>query len=326
MSIFIVCDVQSQNGRCSSDWWFSWKKAPIKLKNCRCSSMTLPGWLNESGWGHLQESQLRLSLNSYMERQNHRILELTLTCLWWIGYLDTFTKSCVTFRSPFQFVVAGLIRRNMRRFWGFLPLTALLYQVPWSFVRFQSSERGANTALRAPRALPRASVLDGELEELELDATSIATDVLRAAEASATVDGSEVAEAAPETDRYKAITIFNLENVSKKIPRLTGLLDDIRMSSLVFPFKVSPYVVEELIDWETEGSIKDDPFYRLVFPTMDMLSPEHQERLRAVRDEPFKLKEAASWTTWNAVGSLYPANSSCDSGNYPELVLVQPCV
>jgi len=65
------------------------------------------------------------------------------------------------------------------------------------------------------------------------------------------------------------------------------------MSALIFPFKASPYLVDELIDWECEGDIAEDPFYRLVFPTMDMLSEEHQEKLRtAVAANPFDTKEA----------------------------------
>lgn len=106
--------------------------------------------------------------------------------------------------------------------------------------------------------------------------------------------GLELDPKTPDTDRYRPITIFNLEEVVKRFPRLAECLDDIRLSSLVFPFKVSPYVLEELIDWQREGSIRDDPFYRLVFPTMDMLSMEHQQRLIAKRDQPFELKEVAS--------------------------------
>ena len=52
--------------------------------------------------------------------------------------------------------------------------------------------------------------------------------------------------------------------------------------------------MEELIDWDREDDIKNDPFYRLVFPTMKMLSPEHRasssRRLTALKD-PFKLKD-----------------------------------
>ena len=53
------------------------------------------------------------------------------------------------------------------------------------------------------------------------------------------------------------------------------------MSGLIFPFKASPYVIEELIDWEMEGDIGDDPFYRLIFPTMGMLAAHHREKLEA---------------------------------------------
>ena len=47
------------------------------------------------------------------------------------------------------------------------------------------------------------------------------------------------------------------------------------------------------IDWDMEGDIADDPFYRLVFPTMAMLSPEHQELLNKAEEsgDPFTLKD-----------------------------------
>ena len=42
-----------------------------------------------------------------------------------------------------------------------------------------------------------------------------------------------------------------------------------------------------------EGDIADDPFYRLVFPTMDMLAPHHRAKLEevAAENDPFRLKE-----------------------------------
>ena len=52
---------------------------------------------------------------------------------------------------------------------------------------------------------------------------------------------------------------------------------------MVFPFKASPYFVDELIDWEG-GDVKNDPFYRLVFPTMDMLEIHHREMLLAAKE------------------------------------------
>ena len=80
---------------------------------------------------------------------------------------------------------------------------------------------------------------------------------------------------------FKAISLANLDAYAEKHPRLQPKLKDIKMSSLIFPFKACPYLVDELIDWDMEGDIADDPFYRLVFPTMGMLSEEHREKLEA---------------------------------------------
>ncbi|MBD3223086.1 MAG: 4Fe-4S cluster-binding domain-containing protein [Caldithrix sp.] len=48
----------------------------------------------------------------------------------------------------------------------------------------------------------------------------------------------------------------------------------------VFPFKVSEYVLEELIDWAHRDS---DPIYKLTFPRRDMLSDEHWKLLTAAK-------------------------------------------
>merc|ERR1719453_2196933 len=91
-------------------------------------------------------------------------------------------------------------------------------------------------------------------------------------------------EETPSTERFIAIHTGTLEKWAEKFPRLQEHLADIQRSALIFPFKASPYLVEELIDWDREGTIKDDPFYRLIFPTMDMLSEEHQDLLNAACD------------------------------------------
>ena len=80
------------------------------------------------------------------------------------------------------------------------------------------------------------------------------------------------------TERYKAISLQSLEKVAEKHPQIKPHLYDIKLAGLVFPFKASPYYVDELIEWESDN-VKDDPFYKLVFPTLDMLVPEHRERL-----------------------------------------------
>jgi KamA family protein len=51
-----------------------------------------------------------------------------------------------------------------------------------------------------------------------------------------------------------------------------GLAHDVRVVSQVLPFKVSRYVIDQLIDW---GRAPDDPIYRLTFPHRDMLDAEH---------------------------------------------------
>ncbi|WP_457564771.1 KamA family radical SAM protein [Caminibacter sp.] len=57
-------------------------------------------------------------------------------------------------------------------------------------------------------------------------------------------------------------------------------IEDLKLASLVFPFKVNNYTLS-LIDWE---NYKDDPIFRLIFPHIDMLLPEHIEKLKNASD------------------------------------------
>eukprot|EP00568_Trieres_chinensis_P001661 CAMPEP_0183301368 /NCGR_PEP_ID=MMETSP0160_2-20130417/7510_1 /TAXON_ID=2839 ORGANISM="Odontella Sinensis, Strain Grunow 1884" /NCGR_SAMPLE_ID=MMETSP0160_2 /ASSEMBLY_ACC=CAM_ASM_000250 /LENGTH=528 /DNA_ID=CAMNT_0025463977 /DNA_START=82 /DNA_END=1668 /DNA_ORIENTATION=+ len=84
-------------------------------------------------------------------------------------------------------------------------------------------------------------------------------------------------------ERYKAISLQAVDKVAEKHPQLKPHLRDVKLSGLVFPFKASPYYVDEMIDWEAED-VKQDPFYRLVFPTLDMLSPDHRRMLEDAHD------------------------------------------
>ena len=169
-----------------------------------------------------------------------------------------------------------------QRLWRFLVLASLLIwrdplPLPFSAVPPSASVRAVQSvpspALgRRQYGAPVGSPIDGGLSD------------------QSQIDVPLDPEVPSETDRYRPITILNIAEVAEKHHRLAPCLDDIRLSSLVFPFKASPYVVEELIDWEREGSITDDPFYRLIFPTMAMLSSEHQARLREVQEEALELK------------------------------------
>lgn len=84
-------------------------------------------------------------------------------------------------------------------------------------------------------------------------------------------------------ERYKAISLQALDKVVEKHPQLKPHMHDVKLAGLVFPFKASPYYVDELIDWEAEN-VREDPFYKLVFPTLDMLEPHHREKLEKAHE------------------------------------------
>lgn len=94
------------------------------------------------------------------------------------------------------------------------------------------------------------------------------------------VIGTNGLDPSQPNERYKAISLQALDKVAEKHPEIKPHLEDIKLSGLIFPFKASPYYVDELVDWKSEN-VREDPFYKLIFPTMDMLIPEHQEKLRA---------------------------------------------
>ena len=71
---------------------------------------------------------------------------------------------------------------------------------------------------------------------------------------------------------YKAYTLSNF----REIPQM-GMLTNEQIISIetvghVLPFKVSNYVINELIDW---NNFENDPFFILNFPQKEMLSKEH---------------------------------------------------
>jgi len=75
--------------------------------------------------------------------------------------------------------------------------------------------------------------------------------------------------------------MFNLRDCAL-IPQLqrlgTRAVEEITIVGQVLPFRVNAYVLEHLIDWE---NAPNDPMYRLVFPSRDMLTPEDFEQVEA---------------------------------------------
>jgi len=71
---------------------------------------------------------------------------------------------------------------------------------------------------------------------------------------------------------YKAFTAQNVRELAAQ-GRISGdQCFAMQVLGSVFPFKVSSYVVDELIDWQ---AVPSDPLFRLTFPHRDMLA-DHQ--------------------------------------------------
>lgn len=68
--------------------------------------------------------------------------------------------------------------------------------------------------------------------------------------------------------RFKAYTTHHLDELATRAGFNEHERLAIRAVATVLPFRVSSYVLDELVDWE---AAPDDPIYRLVFPQADML-------------------------------------------------------
>lgn len=86
-------------------------------------------------------------------------------------------------------------------------------------------------------------------------------------------------------DRYSLGAIPQLQNLPPEI------VESVRLATLVFPFKVNEYVLENLIDW---SRIPDDPMFRLLFPMVEMLREQdrlHLEQLLSLNVSQDKVDE-----------------------------------
>ena len=94
--------------------------------------------------------------------------------------------------------------------------------------------------------------------------------------------------------RYRPMTWDGLE----RLPQFARLPESRRRAmgavARVLPFRVSPYVVRELIDWD---DIPADPIFQLIFPQPGMLRSRDVSRIAALLDagaDPAALKAAAN--------------------------------
>ena len=79
--------------------------------------------------------------------------------------------------------------------------------------------------------------------------------------------------------RYVGYQYNNIDKIAqlKAIPE--ALVEEVKVTSLVFPFRVNSYVLDELIDWRV---VPDDPVFRLLFPMSKMLHESAYRRLAAL--------------------------------------------
>ncbi|MCK7622627.1 lysine 2,3-aminomutase [Streptomyces sp. RS10V-4] len=87
----------------------------------------------------------------------------------------------------------------------------------------------------------------------------------------------------PAPTRFRAYGPRHIDEIAAR----HGLPDDIRETvrriSLVLPFRVNSYVLDELIDW---ADVPGDPMFQLTFPQRGMLSADDEERLAKLSADP----------------------------------------
>lgn len=77
--------------------------------------------------------------------------------------------------------------------------------------------------------------------------------------------------------KFKPYTSHTIKNAAQWGKMSEDLRESVSVVSRVLPFRVNPYVMDELINWD---NIPDDPIYRLTFPHRDMLHAAEYDALR----------------------------------------------
>lgn len=79
------------------------------------------------------------------------------------------------------------------------------------------------------------------------------------------------------TVKFKPYTRHTIREAPQWAKLTEEQRESVAVISRVLPFRVNPYVMNELIDWD---NIPNDSIYRLTFPHRDMLRPHEYEALR----------------------------------------------
>lgn len=81
-----------------------------------------------------------------------------------------------------------------------------------------------------------------------------------------------------ETTRFRAKGPRQIDEIAARYGLPDEVRDTVRLLSLVLPFRVNDYVLDELVDWT---NVPADPLFQLVFPQRGMLSPANEQALAA---------------------------------------------
>ncbi|MCS7477956.1 KamA family radical SAM protein [Umezawaea endophytica] len=82
-----------------------------------------------------------------------------------------------------------------------------------------------------------------------------------------------------EGTRFHAYGPRHLDAIARRYGLPADVRESMRRVSLVLPFRVNDYVLDNLVDWR---SVPDDPIFQLTFPQPGMLSTEDERRLGSV--------------------------------------------
>ncbi|MGW2634215.1 KamA family radical SAM protein [Streptomyces chattanoogensis] len=93
-------------------------------------------------------------------------------------------------------------------------------------------------------------------------------------------------------ERFQAFGPRHIDEIADRYGLAAEVRERVRRISLVLPFRVNGYVLDQLIDWD-RGT--DDPMFQLTFPQRGMLSEEDERQLAKLSADPadkFLLREA----------------------------------
>jgi len=82
--------------------------------------------------------------------------------------------------------------------------------------------------------------------------------------------------------KYSSYNASNFEKIVQLQKVDKDYIRDMKIVAKVLPFKVSNYVIEELIDWD---NYEKDPIFHLVFPNKDMLIEKHYLKMKSALDK-----------------------------------------